>query len=153
MTVSTTRTISHFACTWYVDDGIFFLPSQENVNQCIAELQSRFNISIEGDVSDYVGVNIEKQEDGTIHMTQPQLIKGKIQEMNFMDSTKPSKNNPPHKADWEYRRIIGKLNFLEKSCCPEVACAVHQAARFSADPRSNHSDTIKKIVRYLKGKC
>ena len=148
----------------YVDDGIFFSPSRDKVDQCIKEIQTRFNISVEGDVSDYVGVNIEKQEDGTIHMTQPQLIQGIIKELNFLETTKPSttpayssvtlaagKNKPPHKADWEYRRIIGKLNFLEKSCRPEIACAVHQAARFSADPRSNHSEAVKKIVRYLKG--
>ena len=148
----------------YVDDGIFFSPSKDKVDQCIKELQTRFNISVEGDVSDYVGVNIEKQEDGTIHMTQPQLIQGIIKELNFLETTKPSttpayssvtlsagKDKPPHKADWEYRRIIGKLNFLEKSCRPEIACAVHQAARFSADPRINHSEAVKKIVRYLKG--
>jgi hypothetical protein len=148
----------------YVDDGILFSLYQERIDDCIKELQSRFNISIEGDVSDYVGVNIEKKEDGTIHMTQPQLIKSIIKEMNFLDSTKPSStpayssvtlsagtNKPPHKADWLYRRVIGKLNFLEKCCRPEIACAVHQAARFAADPRSIHTDAVKKIVRYLKG--
>ena len=148
----------------YVDDGILFSIYQERIDTCIQELQERFNISIEGDVSDYVGVNIEKKEDGTIHMTQPQLIKSIIKEMNFLDSTKPSTtpayssvtlsagtNKPPHKADWLYRRVIGKLNFLEKSCRPEIACAVHQAARFAADPRTNHTDAVKKIVRYLKG--
>jgi hypothetical protein len=43
------------------------------------------------------------------------------------------------------------LNFLEKSCRPEIACAVHQCARFAADPRSKHTDAVKRIVRYLKG--
>jgi Reverse transcriptase (RNA-dependent DNA polymerase) len=56
----------------YVDDGILFLKFDEEIQECIAELQATFNISIEGDVSDYVGVNIERQKDGTIHMTQPQ---------------------------------------------------------------------------------
>ena len=148
----------------YVDDGIFFSLSQESIDKCIEELQAKFNISIEGDVSDYVGVNIEKQEDGSIHMTQPQLIQSIIKEMNFLDTTKPTAtpayssttlsagtDKPEHKADWSYRRIIGKLNFLEKSCRPEIACAVHQAARFSADPRSNHTDAVKRIVRYLRG--
>ena len=33
-----------------------------------------------------------------------------------------------HHADWNYRSIIGKLLFLEKSTRPELACAVHQCA-------------------------
>jgi hypothetical protein len=112
----------------------------------------------------YVGVNIERRSDGSILMTQPQLIKSIIKVLNFNDGTKPTKipaysstilaagiDQKPHKSDWNYRRIIGKLNFLEKSCRPEFACAVHQCARFSADPRTNHTDAVKRIVRYLKG--
>jgi ribosomal protein S19E (S16A) len=76
-----------------------------------------------------VGVNIEKKEDGSIHMTQPQLINGIIKELNFNQGTKPTnipqystsiltagKEEPPHKADWSYKRIIRKFNFLEKLC-------------------------------------
>jgi Reverse transcriptase (RNA-dependent DNA polymerase) len=148
----------------YVDDGILFSPNENEIGECIKEFQAKFNISVEGDVSDYVGVNVESKDDGTIHMTQPQLINSIIKELNFLDSTKPAKtpafssttltagkDKAEHKADWHYRRIIGKFNFLEKSCRPEIACAVHQAARFSTDPRSNHTEAVKRIVRYLKG--
>jgi ribosomal protein S19E (S16A) len=96
-------------------------------------------------------------------MTQPQLINRIIKELNFNKGMKPTnipaystsiltagKERPPHKADWNYQRIIGKLNFLEKPCCPEIACAVHQCARFSTDPRNNHTDVVKQIIRYLK---
>jgi hypothetical protein len=57
----------------------------------------------------------------------------------------------PHKADWNYRRIIGKLNFLASSCRPELSCIVHQCARFSAAPKENHTEAVKRIARYLKG--
>jgi hypothetical protein len=40
---------------------------------------------------------------------------------------------------------------LEKSCRPKIACAVHQCARFLADPRTNHTDAVKCIVRDLTG--
>jgi hypothetical protein len=36
-------------------------------------------------------------------------------------------------------------------CRPEIACAVHQCARFSANPNTNHKDVVKRIVRYLTG--
>jgi Reverse transcriptase (RNA-dependent DNA polymerase) len=148
----------------YVDDGILFSKFDGEIKACIAEFQDKFNIIIEGDVSDYVGVIIERQEDGTIHMTQPQLVDSILKELNFLETTKPvktpafssttlsaEKDKEEHKADCHYRRIIGKLNFLEKSCRPEMAFAVHQAVRFSTDPRSNHTKAVKLVARYLKG--
>jgi hypothetical protein len=148
----------------YVEDGILLSPLMDNIRKCLNQLHEQFKMTEEGNIYDYVGVNIERKGDGSIHMTQPHLIKGIIRELNFNDGTKPTKipaysstilsagiECQPHKADWNYRRIIGKLNFLEKSCRPEIACAVHQCARFSADPKTNHTDAIKRIVRYLKG--
>lgn len=45
--------------------------------------------------------------------------------------------------------IIGKLNYLEKSTRPDIYYAVHQCARFSADPRVEHTKAVKAIGRYL----
>lgn len=148
----------------YVDDGILVSPYNEELNQAIKLIKSSFNITEEIGLSDYVGVNIDHKSDGTIHMTQPQLINSIIKELNFQNDTKiatspalttkildAGKKNEPHNAEWHYRRIIGKLNFLEKSCRPDIACAVHQAARFSSNPRQNHTEAVKRIARYLKG--
>jgi hypothetical protein len=147
----------------YVDDGILVSPSQDKVNEELEILKKRFNISVEGTLSDYVGVNIKRTEDGKILMTQPNMIRSILKEMNFNEDTneretpysstvlKDGKKNKEHKADWHYRRIIGKLNFLSSSCRPDIACAVHQAARFSADPRINHNEAVGRIARYLKG--
>jgi hypothetical protein len=57
----------------------------------------------------------------------------------------------PFQEKWDYRRIIGKLNFLEKSTCPEIAYAVHQCARFASNPRESHANAIKNLCRYLLG--
>jgi hypothetical protein len=97
-------------------------------------------------------------------MTQPQLIQSIMKELNFTNDTKVArtpamtskiltagKKNPKHKADWHYRRIVGKLIFLEKSVRPDISCAVHNVARFSEDPRLNHTEAVTIIVRYLKG--
>lgn len=148
----------------YVDDGILVSPYESELIEATDLIKSVFNITEESGLSDYVGVNIDRHDDDTIHMTQPQLINSIIKELNFQNDTKTAtspalttrilgagKNNEPHNAEWHYRRIIGKLNFLEKSCRPDIACAVHQAARFSADPRQNHTEAVKRIARYLKG--
>jgi hypothetical protein len=36
--------------------------------------EKQFNMSVESTLSDYVGVDIERDSEGNVHMTQPQLI-------------------------------------------------------------------------------
>jgi hypothetical protein len=56
----------------------------------------------------------------------------------------------PFQEKWDdYSCIIGKLNSLEKSTCPEIAYAVHQCARFASNPRESHANAIKYLCRYL----
>jgi len=52
---------------------------------------------------------------------------------------------------FHYRHIIGKLNYLEKSTQPDISYATNQCARFSANPRQSHADTVMWLGRYLKG--
>lgn len=40
---------------------------------------------------------------------------------------------------------------MEKSTRPDIAYAVHQCARFSANPKKSHANAVKQIVRYLIG--
>jgi Reverse transcriptase (RNA-dependent DNA polymerase) len=148
----------------YVDDGILVSPSSESLETELGIMQQEFKISVEGSLSDYVGVNIERTTDGKIHMSQPNIIRSILSDLNYTNDTK-SQSTPAystnvlkdgkeleaHKADWNYRRVIGKLNFLCASCRPDIACAVHQCARFTADPRINHTEAVKRIGRYLIG--
>jgi len=63
----------------------------------------------------------------------------------------PDTNGRPFNQPWDYRSIIGKLNFLEKSTRPDIAYAVHQCARFAASPKASHGEALKRIGRYLIG--
>jgi hypothetical protein len=50
-------------------------PDQAEIDQMIKEIQAAgLNITIKGDLQDFLGVNIERKPDGTIHITQPHLI-------------------------------------------------------------------------------
>jgi hypothetical protein len=57
----------------------------------------------------------------------------------------------PFQEKFDYCRIIGKLNFLEKSTCPDITYAVYQCARFASNPRESHANAIKYLCRYLLG--
>lgn len=146
----------------YTDDGIFCGPDQSEISQCMTELGARFEITDEGDLDEYLGVKVTRMPDGTITLSQPHLIDSIIADLGFKDNTKgkdtpaPSTasidrdlNGKEHSESWEYRSVIGKLNFLEKSTRPDIAFAVHQCARYSSNPKESHSAAVRYIVRYL----
>jgi hypothetical protein len=41
--------------------------------------------------------------------------------------------------------------YLAANTRPDIAYAVHQAARYTHDPRASHAVAIKRILRYIKG--
>jgi hypothetical protein len=148
----------------YTDDSILMGPDDRELDHIVALMKTKFNLEVEGDLCDYLGINIKKREDGALEMTQPQLIQSIIEDLGLnrpgtKTKTKPalsskilgkSLDEPPHdEKAFQYRSVIGKLNYLEKSTRPDIAYAVHQCARFSSDPRQSHTEAVKYIGRYL----
>ena len=64
-----------------------------------------------------------------------------------------SRHSKSEKFDgsFNYRSIIGKLNYLEKGSRSDIAYIMHQCARFTQDPKKEHGDAIRWLARYLKG--
>jgi hypothetical protein len=73
----------------YVDDGILAGPSAEHIDEIIKEMQASYNMTNEGDITDYLVVNMTKLEDGHIKLLQPQLIDQIIKDVNFKGNMKP----------------------------------------------------------------
>jgi hypothetical protein len=148
----------------YVDDCIFAGPSASDIDAYILEMKSVFDLTDEGELSDYLGIKIQRLPDGRITLTQPHLIASIINDLKFVKNTKakdiPALSSAILQRDldgeefdehWDYRSVIGKLNFLEKSTRPDISYAVHQCARFASNPKKSHANAIRQIVRYLIG--
>jgi hypothetical protein len=148
----------------YVDDGIFCGPSGTDISALIEELKGEFEITDEGDLKEYLGVLVEKEEDGRMKLSQPQLIQQILDDLWFNERTKPKPipapggqilerdvDAEPMNDDFHYRSVIGKSNFLEKSTRPDLAVAVHSCARFSSDPKQSHADAVRYFGKYLQG--
>jgi hypothetical protein len=60
------------------------------------------------------------------------------------------KDAPAFDLNFNYRSVIGKLNYLAQTSHPDIMYVVHQIAKFSADPREPHGDAILYLTRYLK---
>jgi len=150
----------------YTDDSILAGPDPKELDDILRQIKAiGLEITSEGGLDDFLGVNIERKEDGTVHLTQPRLIQSILEDLGLdrdnvsikdtpMANSKLLSRHPDSTAfdeHFNYRRVIGKLLFLEKSTRPELAYAVHQCARFSASPKYEHGQAVKWIGRYLKG--
>ena len=116
-------------------------------------------------MEDFLGVNIDRKEDGTIHLTQPHLISQILKDLKLDDERTTTRKTPtastklisihsdsvPFDDSFNYRSVIGKLNYLEKSSRPDIAYATHQCARFSSNPKREHGQAVRWLGRYLKG--
>ena len=131
----------------------------------VADLQvcsHRFTIDDQGDIGDFLGIQVQKFPDGTIQLTQPQLIDVIIKDLHLQSGSNIKKtpavpNSPLYKdtdspdmtPEFHYHRVIGKLNFLEKSTTPDILVSIHQCARFSKQPKRSHAEAVKHIGQYL----
>ncbi len=149
----------------YVDDSILMGPDDNELAYLLQEMQKRFKIHEEGDLCDYLGIEIKKESDGSMTLMQPQLIDSILQDLKLNGNNVKSRNTPVlktrvlHKDEkgtafdesFHYRSVIGKLNYLEKSTRPDISFAVHQCARSSSNPKQSHAIAVRYIARYLAG--
>jgi hypothetical protein len=154
----------------YTDDAIILDPEESGIDKCIKDLSSTFTIEDKGTIEDYLGVQIKRLPDGSYKLTQPQLIDSILQDLGLLDEKGQVKANAPKSMQspalattligpdpqgaafdypWNYRSVIGKLNFLEKSTRPDISYPTHQCARFMENPKLSHGVAIKRIGRYL----
>jgi Reverse transcriptase (RNA-dependent DNA polymerase) len=128
----------------YVDDGVLIDPDGSKIEEALLDMKSQFNVQDEGDLSDYLGVQVCKHPDGSIEFTQPQLFDSILEDLKLLDhggSNQSKATDTPCKHDskmnkdegrkefdssWAYRSVIGKLNYLEKSTRGDLAFSVHQ---------------------------
>jgi hypothetical protein len=130
----------------YVDDGIFLGNNDAQLQQAIREIQGLgLNIEDQGHPADYVGVNIKKLRDGTYEFTQRALTDSIIEDVGIKDSnTKPVpakvslrlhafKEEPVFDLNFNYRSVVGKLNYLAQTTRPDIMYATHQIAKYSSE--------------------
>jgi hypothetical protein len=78
----------------YVDDVIFAGPDREEIERLFKELQEKFDITDVGDLTEYLSVLEEKQQDGRTKLSQPQLIEHILNEDQWYHDKTKSKLTP-----------------------------------------------------------
>ena len=141
----------------YTEDSILAGPSEQQIQATIKQMhEAAIQLTIEGNLEDFLGVNIDRSSNGAIHLTQPHLIDSIMQDLHlkkgeskFKDTPiksltilNKSKDSPELDQSFNCRSVIGKINYLEKESRSDMAYAVHQCAQYSTDPHKEHGDDV-----------
>ena len=150
-------------CLTYVDNCLWFGQDPRALDKLIQDMKSTgMDLTVESDdVSAFLGIQFTRKGD-TIELKQLGLIDKIIEATGMQDANAASvpadaktlgkdKDGEPFQEDWNFRSVVGMLLYLAGNSRPDIAFAVHQAARFSHDPKKSHGVAVKRIVRYLKG--
>ena len=143
----------------YVDDIIFGSTNDKLCQKFSKLMQSRFQMSMMGELSYFLGLQVKQTGDG-IFINQSKYTKNLLKRFNMLDCS--SSSTPmatttkldQHQGDvvdvTSYRGMIGSLLYLTASK-PDIMYATCLCARFQAQPREPHLIAVKRIFRYLKG--
>ncbi|KAL7460275.1 hypothetical protein ACHAXS_000738 [Conticribra weissflogii] len=146
----------------HIDYGIFVGRTDEQLESIICEIKSTgLDVEYQGYPAGYVGMNILKHANGTYEFTQQTLMNIIIQDVGVQENyTKPVpvkstlhlhlfKDSPKFDLNFNYRIIVGKLNYVDQFTRPDIMYSTHQIAKYSNDPHK-HGEAILYLVKYLK---
>jgi hypothetical protein len=123
----------------YVDNCLIFAKSDAVLDGIVAALEKEFNLTSEGSVGAYLGIDIRRTPDGFLELTQTGLINKIIAACGLQDQSTEhhtpatmiltaDPDGLPRKHSWNYCSLIGMLNYLASSTRPDIAFTVHQCA-------------------------
>ena len=70
----------------YIDDCIIFGPDSPSIDAVVADLRAcshRFTVDDQGDIGDFLGIQVTRFPDGSIQLTQLQLIDAIIKDLHL----------------------------------------------------------------------
>ncbi|KAM1633571.1 hypothetical protein ACFXTN_010610 [Malus domestica] len=142
----------------YVDDILVTGPDAQACQATISQLSALFPIKDLGPLHYFLGIEVKRSSCG-IFISQTKYILDLLQKSK-MDGAKPcatplSTSSMDHESPLlsdptEYRSLVGGLQYLTWSR-PDLSFAVNLVCQFMHQPRESHLQTVKRILRYLKG--
>jgi hypothetical protein len=147
----------------HVDDVGLHAETREVADFVIDSLSSYFSMKDPEPLGQYLGMDIEKQEDGSYLVHQRAYIERMLERYNMENANcAPTPAPPKHvftkrdpdsvsAKDKPYRSLIGSLLYASICTRPDIAQAVNVLAQFNEDPTQEHWTAAKRVLRYLKG--
>jgi hypothetical protein len=143
----------------YVDDIIFGCNKDPLVQWFASTMESEFEMSILGEMSFFLGLQITQRSEG-MFISPEKYLREMLKRFQMEDSKplgtpmvtrcKLRKNDDlPNVDQRSYRSMIGSLLYITTSH-PDIMHVVGMVGRFQSSPRQSHLQATKRIFRYLR---
>uniref|UniRef100_A0A1Y1JUX7 Integrase catalytic domain-containing protein n=1 Tax=Photinus pyralis TaxID=7054 RepID=A0A1Y1JUX7_PHOPY len=151
----------HIFLVLYVDDLLLVgktLSDMENVKKLLSE---QFSMSDCGELKNFLGMKIEIGSD-YINLSQPHHIEKILKKFGLQDCNAvktrmekglklPCTNSDDNNNRKSYQELLGSLMYLMLCVRPDICFPISYLGRFQQHPIEEHCQSLKKVVRYLKG--
>lgn len=146
----------------YVDDILVACENEEGITHSENILQNSFEVTLLGNVTNFLGLQIERDENGICSIHQQKYI-NKVIETFLTENAKPSKIpldpgyyklcNKSKLLDTNetYRKAIGSLLYIAINTRPDIAASVSILSRKISNPTELDWSEVKRMIRYLIG--
>jgi hypothetical protein len=151
----------------YVDNLGIAADQQTDVDFVRSKLQAEYRMTDEPEDL-FLGMELKRTSSGGFTLCQSNAIDALIIDTNCVSAypvstpmetlTISTADCPEHNSsEWHemknvpYRETIGSLTQICRLTRPDIAYAVSVASRYLVNPGMKHWNSVKRIVRYLKG--
>ena len=142
----------------HVDDFAIAGSNQKQVDQLVSVLRKRYTITLDKSMEAYVGIHMEYNRDGSVTMTQPNMIREIFRDYNCspkayrvpMDSSfnDPDQDDSPVVDPIHYMRLLGRLMYVIRTR-PDVAYALNRLATRANRATEKDFKALIRVLLYL----
>ncbi|KAE8718614.1 Detected protein of confused Function [Hibiscus syriacus] len=153
----------------YVDDMLVAGPNKDHIEELKAQLAREFEMKDLGSTNKILGMQIHRDRSNRkIWLSQKNYLK-KILSLFSMQDCKPISTSLPiniklsssmspsseeermKMSQVQYASAVGSLMFGMICTRPDITQAVGVVSRYMANPCKEHWNTVKRVLRYIKG--
>ncbi|KAK7603621.1 hypothetical protein V9T40_003620 [Parthenolecanium corni] len=143
----------------YVDDGLVVSTNQEELDNFLDELRSKFKI-VAKELNYFLGLEISQSKNGDITVGQSAFVDKLLERFNMV-GCKPvstpiekltSSASGKENVTFPYRSAVGALLYLARGSRFDIAFAVSVLSRSLENPTVEDVGRVKRVFRYLAGR-
>ncbi|UYV64616.1 hypothetical protein LAZ67_3001326 [Cordylochernes scorpioides] len=128
----------------YVDDLIIAVEREDTLISFRESMKKIFKMKDLGKINYCLGIRIQTEKDGSISTDQEKYIEELLAKYRMKEAK-------PISTPMDSNSKLTKISSIEVSTRPDIAYAVSALGQFSNDPRRQHWNEAKRVLRYLKG--
>ncbi|UYV61519.1 hypothetical protein LAZ67_1005132 [Cordylochernes scorpioides] len=128
----------------YVDDLIIAAEREDTLISFKESMKKIFKIKDLGKINYCLGIRIQTKKDGSISIDQEKYIEELLAKYRMKEAK-------PISTPMDSNSKLTKISSIEVSTRPDIAYAVSALGQFSNDPRRQHWNAAKRVLRYMKG--